>query len=116
VVGEANRFVDAERPWELAKAARDGDAAAAARLDGVLGDLLETCRLVALYAAPVMPRVAARVWALLGRDWPYDDDGRGGPALAEIGAWGAGGPARPLGVPEPLFPRLENDERPDPAG
>ena len=51
----ANRYVDAEQPWELAKAAKAGDEAAAARLRDVLGDLLEACRLVGLAAAPFMP-------------------------------------------------------------
>ena len=31
VVGEANRFVDAEKPWELNKAAKAGDEDAASR-------------------------------------------------------------------------------------
>ena len=47
--------VDAEQPWTLAKEAKDGDGTAAARLRGVLGDLLEACRLVGLAAAPFMP-------------------------------------------------------------
>ena len=55
LVGEANRTVDAEQPWTLAKAAKGGDASAAERLRGVLGDLLETCRLIALAVAPAMP-------------------------------------------------------------
>ena len=74
VVGEANRFVDREKPWELAKRA-PADPGAATQLRGLLGDLLEVCRLVSLYAAPAMPRVAARTWSLLGHDWPYDDRG-----------------------------------------
>ena len=45
-VGGANKTVDAEQPWVLAKAAKAGDAAAAARLRAVLGDLIEACRLV----------------------------------------------------------------------
>ena len=42
-VGEANRLVDREQPWVLAKQAREGDADAAQRLRGALGDLLEAC-------------------------------------------------------------------------
>ena len=110
-VGEANRFVDSERPWELAKAANGGDATAASRLRGVLGDLLEACRLVALYAAPAMPESAARVWSLLGHEWPYDTAGRGGPARAKLAAWGSLAPTGPLGEPSPLFPRLDVEER-----
>jgi methionyl-tRNA synthetase len=105
----ANKFVDTEKPWELAKAAKLGDAAAEEKLRDVLGDLLESCRLVALYAAPAMPVIAAKIWALLGRSWPYDERGHNGPLLAEVGAWGALGAAGPLGSPEPLFPRLDAD-------
>ena len=45
-VGGANKTVDAEQPWTLAKQAKAGDEAAATRLRAVLGDLVETCRLV----------------------------------------------------------------------
>jgi methionyl-tRNA synthetase len=108
IVGEANRLVDAEQPWALAKAAKAGDAAAEGRLADVLGDLLEACRLVALAAAPVMPAAAPRILAQLGRTYPYDDAGNGGPPLAELLAWGAGADdAGVVGTPEPLFPRLD---------
>ncbi|HEY8987667.1 MAG TPA: methionine--tRNA ligase, partial [Candidatus Limnocylindrales bacterium] len=54
-VGAANRLVDAEKPWELAKAAKTGDAEAADRLRDVLGDLVEACRVLGLAAAPFLP-------------------------------------------------------------
>ena len=57
-VGEANQFVDREQPWTLAKQAKSGDAEAADRLRGVLGDLLEACRVISLAAAPFMPGAA----------------------------------------------------------
>ena len=107
-VGAANRLVEVEQPWALAKAAKAGDDAAAARLRGVLGDLVEACRLVALAAAPVMPGAAPRVLAQLGYAYGWGPDGNGGPALLDELAWGAHA-AEPgtLARPEPLFPRLE---------
>ena len=107
-VGDANRFVDAERPWDLNKAAAIGDADSAARLRGVLGDLIEACRLIALAAAPFMPNTAPLVLAQLGYVYPYGPDGNGGPLLADELRWGALGdvPGR-LTAPEPLFPRLD---------
>ena len=78
------------------------------RLRGVLGDLIEACRLVAIAAAPFIPNTAPRVLAQLGFDYPYGPDGNGGPPVLEELAWGAH--AREtgrLGAPEPLFPRLE---------
>jgi methionyl-tRNA synthetase len=106
-VGAANRFVDAEQPWALAKAVKGGDAAAEQRLRGVLGDLLEACRLVSFATAPFMPLTAPRAAAQLGIEYPYGPDGNGGPPLAELLRWGAGPAGGELGSPEPLFPRLE---------
>jgi methionyl-tRNA synthetase len=107
-VGAANRFVDAEAPWSLAKAAKAGDDEAAARLRGVLGDLLEACRLVALATAPVMPGAAPRVLAQLGRIYAWDSRGEGGPPLLDELAWGArADEPGTLTAPTPLFPRLD---------
>ena len=107
-VGGANKVVDAEKPWELAKAAKTGDEAAGARLRGVLGDLLEACRLVGLAVAPFMPGMAPRILGQLGYAWDYGADGNGGPPILDQLAWGAraGEPGR-VTAPEPLFPRLD---------
>ncbi len=110
-VGAANRAVDAEAPWAVAKAAKAGDAAAAARLRDVLGDLLEACRLVALAAAPVMPGAAPRVLAQLGHAYPWDARGDGGPPLLDELVWGVHATeAGSLAAPTPLFPRLDVGE------
>ena len=109
-VGAANRLVDAEKPWELAKASKAGDTAAGERLRGVLGDLVEACRLVALATAPFMPTMAPRVLGQLGYAYLYGDHGNGGPPLAEELRWGAhAGESGRLTAPEPLFPRLETE-------
>ncbi len=114
VVGEANRFVDAKKPWELNKAAKAGDEAAAARLRLVLGDLVEACRLIGLAAAPFLPATAPRVLAQLGYAWPYAADGNGGPPLLEELRWGAhAGEPGQLTAAEPLFPRLDSESAPD---
>jgi methionyl-tRNA synthetase len=107
-VGDANRLVEAEQPWALAKAASGGDEAAATRLRDVLGDLVEACRLIALSAAPYLPSIAPRVLEQLGYAYSYGPDGNGGPPLLEELEWGrhAGVPGA-LGTPTPLFPRLE---------
>ncbi len=109
-VGEANRFVDSEAPWALAKVAKTGDADAAARLRSVLGDLVEGCRLVGLAAAPFIPGMAPRVLEQLGYAYLYGPDGNGGPPLLDELQWGARAsePGR-LGTATPLFPRLDTD-------
>ncbi len=107
-VGAANKTVDAEQPWVLAKAAKAGDGAAETRLRDVLGDLIEACRLVGLAAAPFLPATAPRLLAQLGHDYPYAPDGNDGPPiLGELG-WGVhAGEAGRVSDPEPLFPRLD---------
>ncbi len=109
-VGAGNRFVEAEQPWVIARAVKAGDAGAAERMRGVLGDLVEACRLVALAAAPVMPGLAPRVMQQLGHAHTYASDGNGGPPLLEELRWGAhAGEAGRLEAAVPLFPRLEID-------
>ncbi len=107
-VTEANKVVDAEQPWVLAKAVKAGDGAAEVRLRAVLGDLLEACRLIGLAAAPFLPATAPRVLAQLGHAYAYGPDGNGGPRLAQELEWGRFiGEAGRVAAPEPLFPRLE---------
>jgi methionyl-tRNA synthetase len=110
-VGAANRLVDAEKPWELAKAIKlggpDGETAGL-RLSAVLGDLVEACRLIGLAGAPFLPATAPRILAQLGYAYPYANDGNGGPPVLGELNWGAhGGEAGQMEQPEPLFPRLD---------
>jgi len=109
-VGEANRLVEVEQPWALRKAAEGGDEAAGQRLRGVLGDLLEACRVISLAAAPFMPSAAARVSAQLGLDYSYDERGNGRTPLDQSVQWGSALAGR-IGAAEILFPRLETVEQ-----
>ena len=61
VVDEANRFVSATRPWELAKAAATGDRQASERLDAVLAVLLAVCAVIATELSPFLPAAAERI-------------------------------------------------------
>jgi methionyl-tRNA synthetase len=109
-VGGANRVVDAEKPWELAKAWKAGDEAAGDRLRGVLGDLVEACRLVGMAAAPFLPASAPRILAQLGYGYGFGPDGNGGSSLLGELEWGSrAGEAGRVAAPEPLFPRLESE-------
>jgi methionyl-tRNA synthetase len=115
-VGGANKVVDAEQPWVLAKAAAGGDGAARDRLRAVLGDLLEACRLIGLAVAPFVPGTAPKILGQLGFEYSYRADGNGGPAILEELVWGAhAGTSGRVAAPEPLFPRLEAEVAADPA-
>jgi methionyl-tRNA synthetase len=61
IVDEANRHINRIRPWELAKAQRDGDIVGGQRLDTVLATLICVCRLLAGQLAPFLPDAAARI-------------------------------------------------------
>lgn len=61
VVEEANRCIDATRPWESAKAERVGDRAAGQRLEDVLGALLRACLHLADRLSPFLPDAASRI-------------------------------------------------------
>ncbi len=92
-IGAVNRRIDHEKPWELAK--RDPG-----RLAGVMAELLESLRAIALMIHPFMPAAGEKVWSALGLS--------GGPADRPAG--GVGWPSLPEGqatrlIP-PLFPRL----------
>ena len=113
-VGVANKFVDASKPWELAKVWKAGDDAAGQTLRGVLGTLVEASRLLGLAVAPFLPATAPRILAQLGYAWPYAIDGNGGPPLLDELRWGAHAAERgTLTNAEPLFPRLETETEPD---
>jgi methionyl-tRNA synthetase len=107
-VGAANRLVDSEQPWVLAKAWKDGEEEAGARLRAVLGDLVEACRVISLAAAPFIPQASLKALAQLGYGYGYAADGNSGPAILDELAWGAkAAEGGMLAKAEPLFPRIE---------
>ena len=66
VVAAANRLVEAERPWQLARRELSGDVSAGERLDAVLTTLVQACRSLAHELTPFLPAGAARLSAQLG--------------------------------------------------
>jgi methionyl-tRNA synthetase len=95
LVTGANRHVEGTQPWTLA---REGDAAAR-RLDTVLYELAEVCRLVAEGLRPFLPGTAERIAAALGQ--PLAVSWRDGLR------WGGMRPGQRVSVPAPLFPRRD---------
>jgi methionyl-tRNA synthetase len=103
LVTVANRYIDDRKPWELNKAAKAGDEAAAEAVGTVLGNLVEALRLIAVQLRPFIPEGADRVAAQLALDSP---DAPGDTASTE---WGnsLAGVALPKGTP--VFPRIERE-------
>lgn len=94
IVTRANQYVDQTAPFKLAK-----DPAQSARLDEVLYNLAETCRVIAVLLWPFIPETAAKIYRQLG--------------LAECpdklaaSAWGGLAPGHTIGEPAALFPRKD---------
>ncbi|MEU5060067.1 methionine--tRNA ligase [Streptomyces sp. NPDC056121] len=88
IVEEANRCIDATRPWELAREERRGNDEAAKQLDTVLVTLVTACRVLADELRPFIPDAATRI---TGQLTPVEGL---------------------LPAAQPLFPRLHEDAQP----
>jgi methionyl-tRNA synthetase len=97
-VSQLNQRIVQQAPWEMAK-----DPMRRPELDAFLYRLLEGIRLAAVLVAPVIPRASGRIVGMLGL--PAAE-----PGVADL-EWGRLEPGQPLGVIEPLFPRLEKKEK-----
>ncbi len=91
VVGGANRYIDAQKPWDL----RKSDTA---RMQTVLHTLLDVIRHVAVMVSPVVPDAAAKILDQLAIPADKRD-------VASLSDWQlmAG---TDLPKPEPVFPRI----------
>jgi methionyl-tRNA synthetase len=94
LVTRANQYVDQTAPFKLAK-----DPRQAARLDEVLYNLAETCRVLAVLLWPFMPATATRLSAQLGL--------ASAPDHWEAARWGGLRAGHRIGEVAPLFPRRD---------
>jgi methionyl-tRNA synthetase len=94
LVNRANKYVDETAPFKLAK-----DPAQAQRLDEVLYNLAEACRILAVLLNPFLPGTSAKIYAQLGLT-NFPDK------LAEA-TWGGLSAGHTIGEPAPLFPRKD---------
>lgn len=93
VIGEANRYVDSQKPWSLRKSM---DAKDHLRMGTILYVLCDIIRHVAVYLQPVMPESASKILDQLGQDERTFE------SLHRPLKSGT-----PLSEPTPLFPRIE---------
>ena len=94
LVTRTNQYVDKTAPFKLAK-----DPAQAKRLDEVLYNLAETCRVLAVLLWPFLPGTATKIYTQLGLTSTPDK-------FTEA-AWGKLKPGHKTGEPKPLFPRKD---------
>ena len=107
LVTAANKYIDDTKPWELAKAAKNGDDTANDRLDVVLADLMETIRLLAIHLAPFIPDGAARIATQAG--FTLDETTADGVLSRN---WTAALAGQEVPKASPIFPRIETPEQP----
>jgi methionyl-tRNA synthetase len=95
LVRRANRFVEEQQPWTLAKSERPEDIVA---LDNALYTLADTVRALGVLLHPYIPSAAAQILAAVGDP---DNVGweRAGLGLLE--------PGSRVQQPEPIFPRVD---------
>jgi methionyl-tRNA synthetase len=89
-----NKFVDTEKPWELAK---KGDTE---RLESVLYSLLEGIRISAHFLEPFIPATAPKILEFTGAE-------DGGFPLEKLSDWGRLKEGAPVLKMAPLFPKVE---------
>jgi methionyl-tRNA synthetase len=94
LVTRANQYVDHTAPFKLAK-----DPSASNRLDEVLYNLAEVCRILAVLLWPFLPSTAGKIYSQLGL--------AGAPDRFAAAQWGGMGEGHLIGTPAPLFPRKD---------
>ena len=94
LVTRANQYVDQTAPFKLAK-----DPAKAERLDEVLYNLAEVCRILAVLLWPFLPGTAGKIYEQLGLT--------GAPDKFSGARWGGLAAGHSIGTPAPLFPRKD---------
>ena len=93
-IARVNQYVDQTAPFKLAK-----DPEQAERLGEVLYNLVESCRLLAVWLQPYLPDTSRRIYEQLGL--PTDTVN-----IAESG-WGELAAGHQVNKPNPLFPRRD---------
>jgi methionyl-tRNA synthetase len=94
LVNRANKFVDETAPFKLAKVPEQ-----AQRLDEVLYNLAEACRVLAVLLWPFLPETSTKIYAQLGL--------QGSPDKLDAATWGGLKQGQVIGEPAPLFPRKD---------
>ncbi|MDE5832027.1 MAG: class I tRNA ligase family protein, partial [Desulfovibrio sp.] len=104
-VGELNKYIDGEAPWQLSK---KGDVA---RLSSVFSLLLASLKKIAVALWPVMPDASQKMLAQLGEKELADRCSRGAPPLDDLASFARSFETLPAGqalaTSSNIFPRME---------
>jgi methionyl-tRNA synthetase len=97
LITRANQYVDHTAPFKLAK-----DPAQSVRLDEVLYNLVEVCRILAVLLWPFLPGSASKIYSQIGLE--------GAPDKFAAARWGGLAAGHTIGAPAPLFPRKDTEK------
>jgi methionyl-tRNA synthetase len=97
LVSRANKYVDEQAPWKLAK-----DPSDSGRLGTVMYNALESLRVLALHLHPFMPEATQKLWEALGQDGDLEHLD-----LFKSAGWGMLRPGTELKKLDALFPRID---------
>ncbi|MFZ5823479.1 MAG: methionine--tRNA ligase [Bacillota bacterium] len=98
LVGRANKYIDEQAPWALAK-----DPAKEAQLRNVLYSLAESLRFLSVTLTPFLIHTPEKIWDQLGLESTEVRTVR----WEEAVAWGGLKPGTAIRRGNPLFPRIE---------
>ena len=99
LVTRANQYVDQTAPFKLAK-----DPAQSKRLDEVLYNLAEACRVLAVLIWPFLPSTAVKIFSQLNL--------KDSPEKFSAAIWGGLNSGHAIGEPAALFPRKDKVQLP----
>jgi len=97
-----NQVIDAGQPWRLAKEPGSSEV-----LDGILYDLSESLRIIAILISPVLPNAAHGIFDQLNWKMEPELSGKEERFRLEDAKWGVLPDGHVVGKPVPLFPRIE---------
>lgn len=101
LVAHANRYVDQSAPWDLAK--REDQRG---RLGTVLYTLSEALRFISVMVGPFMPGTPPKMWAQMGIHGNSELQ-----SWESLRTWGLLPPGTRVRRGDPIFPRLEWEDR-----
>ncbi len=96
----ANKYIDEAAPWALAKEGQKD------RLATVFYYLAECLRVLAIVSSPLLVETPEKLWSLLGLEGNPRSEG-----WSKAQEWGVTPPHTRVGVSEPLFPRIVDEEK-----
>lgn len=103
LIRRANQYIEEKAPWKLAK-----DKSKQAELRGVLYELLESLRFIAVLLYPFLPDAAEKIWSQLGRKESLSTIN-----LDSLNKWGQLAPGEQIKKAQVLFPRLNSLKKPN---